>query len=190
MKKVVAISGGIGSGKSVVSKMLTAMGYSVYDCDIRAKELMNKSNDIKNAISEKISADVIVNGDIDRQKLSQIVFNDSIKLQVLNNIVHGAVKEDLNKWIGNSEDGIVFFETAILYQSKLNEIVDEVWEVFAPIDIRIERVQMRNNMSREQVMTRISSQEYNIETPLKTTIIINDNKEAVLPQILKCLNQV
>lgn len=192
MTKVIAISGGIGSGKSVVSKMLIALGYNVYDCDARAKKLMDAEEGIKYAISEKISKDVIVNSNIDRLKLSQIVFNDNSKLQMLNSIVHGAVKDDLRQWINNAKNDVVFVETAILYQSKLDEIVDEVWDVFAPKEIRILRVQKRNNMTREQVMARMKSQEYdiNIKPRLKTSLIINDDKTAVLPQLLMFLKDI
>ncbi len=192
MTKVIAISGGIGSGKSVVSKMLIALGYNVYDCDARAKKLMDAEEGIKDAISEKISKDVIVNSNIDRLKLSQIVFNDNSKLQMLNSIVHGAVKDDLRQWINNAKNDAVFVETAILYQSKLDEIVDEVWDVFAPKEIRILRVQKRNNMTREQVMARMKSQEYdiNIKPRLKTSLIINDDKTAVLPQLLMFLKDI
>ena len=192
MTKVIAISGGIGSGKSVVSKMLIALGYNVYDCDARAKKLMDAEEGIKDAISEKISKDVIVNSNIDRLKLSQIVFNDNSKLQMLNSIVHGAVKDDLRQWINNAKTDVVFVETAILYQSKLDEIVDEVWDVFAPKEIRILRVQKRNNMTREQVMARMKSQEYdiNIKPRLKTSLIINDDKTAVLPQLLMFLKDI
>lgn len=192
MTKVIAISGGIGSGKSVVSKMLIALGYNVYDCDARAKKLMDAEEGIKYAISEKISKDVIVNSNIDRLKLSQIVFNDNSKLQMLNSIVHGAVKDDLRQWINNAKTDVVFVETAILYQSKLDEIVDEVWDVFAPKEIRILRVQKRNNMTREQVMARMKSQEYdiNIKPRLKTSLIINDDKTAVLPQLLMFLKDI
>lgn len=192
MTKVIAISGGIGSGKSVVSKMLIALGYNVYDCDARAKKLMDAEEGIKYAISEKISKDVIVNSNIDRLKLSQIVFNDNSKLQMLNSIVHGAVKDDLRQWINNAKNDVVFVETAILYQSKLDEIVDEVWDVFAPKEIRILRVQKRNNMTREQVMARMKSQEYdiNIKPRLKTSLIINDDKTVVLPQLLMFLKDI
>lgn len=192
MTKVIAISGGIGSGKSVVSKMLIALGYNVYDCDARAKKLMDAEEGIKYAISEKISKDVIVNSNIDRLKLSQIVFNDNSKLQMLNSIVHGAVKDDLRQLINNAKTDVVFVETAILYQSKLDEIVDEVWDVFAPKEIRILRVQKRNNMTREQVMARMKSQEYdiNIKPRLKTSLIINDDKTAVLPQLLMFLKDI
>lgn len=188
MKKLIAITGGIGSGKSVVSKMLVAMGFSVYDCDIKAKILMDSSEEIKDAIAKKISQDVIVNSNIDRMQLSKIVFNDNSKLQILNNIVHGAVRMDLIQWKNRLNEKFVFVETAILYQSKLNEIVDEVWEVCAPEEIRIKRVMNRNKMSEEQVKARINSQKCDVESNIKTAYILNDNKVAVLPQLINLLN--
>ena len=121
MKKLIAISGGIGSGKSVVSKILTHMHYCVYDCDSRAKILMDTSSTIKQQLKELISPEVInFNNDINRPLLSQIVFNNSTALATLNNIVHSAVKEDLLNWFQNVDSNIAFVETAILYAQDLN----------------------------------------------------------------------
>lgn len=158
---IIAISGGIGSGKSVVSRIVAVMGYAVYDCDSEAKRLMDSSSEIKIAIAEEISTDCIDSyGSIDRPKLSGYVFSDKKKLDALNRIVHGAVREDFARWCDrHKDDAILFVETAILYQSGMDTMVDEVWEVEATRETRISRVMSRNNLTFCQVESRIASQD-------------------------------
>lgn len=180
----VAITGGIGSGKSVVIRMLTAMGYPVYDCDSRAKSLMDCSPAIKRKIAEEISAESVgTDGVIDRSVLADVVFRDSEKLQRLNSAVHDAVRQDIDSW--RSGRTLSFVETAILYQSGLDRMVDEVWEVIAPRELRIERVMARSGLSREQVAQRMAVQDsYEIETLHPNSFeLINDGDCALLPQV-------
>ena len=187
--RLIAITGGIGSGKSVISDILQAMGHKVYDCDTRAKALMDTDESIKDDLINLISIDAVRSDrTIDRKLLSEIVFNDSDALSRLNSIVHKAVRADLRRWRDTSSDKTVWVETAILYASRLDREVDEVWEVTAPTELRVQRVMKRNSMSREQVLARISSQSTTAAQlhPLTKTIV-NDGVEPVLPQILSLL---
>lgn len=184
--KLIAITGGIGSGKSVVSRILRTMGHEVYDCDSEAKRLMDESREIKRRICEQISpAAVSADGKIDRTHLSSVVFADPAKLSILNSIVHSAVTDDIKAWRSqpHSRD-MLFVETAILYQSGLDRIVDEVWDVTAPDELRIARVIARNNCDREAVAARIRSQVFAPEHPHHTVReILNDNVTPLLPRI-------
>lgn len=187
--RLIAITGGIGSGKSVISDILRAMGHKVYDCDTRAKALMDTDESIKDDLINLISIDAVRSDrTIDRKLLSEIVFNDPDALSRLNSIVHKAVRADLRRWRETSSDKTVWVETAILYASRLDREVDEVWEVTAPTELRVQRVMKRNSMSREQVLARISSQSTTAAQlhPLTKTIV-NDGVEPVLPQILSLL---
>lgn len=187
-KKVIAITGGIGVGKSVVCNILKHLGYNIYDCDNNAKKLMDNSLTIKQRLAQEISPNVIINGQIDRVVLSNIVFNDKNALNKLNDIVHQEVLNDISFWIKESKNTTLFIETAILYQSGLNNIVDEVWDVTAPRELRISRVMHRNNISKKDVEARIKSQCIDIKKPHPNIKeIINDNYIAILPQILKLL---
>lgn len=189
MAELIAITGGIGCGKSIVSLILKEMGYEVYDCDWKAKYLMDNSPTIKDCLKSTFGNDIIIDGTINRVKLANIVFNNKEKLVKLNNIVHSSVKEDLISWkLENSHKKLLFVETAILYQSGLDSIVDEVWEVNAPLEIRIERVMKRNNISRQDVLSRIESQKYEILTQADY-IITNDDKVAILPQLVTILGK-
>ena len=107
MKPLIAIAGGIGCGKSVVSHILSALGYQVYDSDSRAKKLMDNDDAIKQAIARQISPDAITSaGQIDRKHLAAVVFANKEKLQQLNSIVHGAVKRDIAAWRERSRYGL------------------------------------------------------------------------------------
>ena len=100
MTETIAICGGIGSGKSIVSRILTVLGFDVYDCDREAKRLMDADDAIKDAIAREIAGECIVDGTIDRPRLAGIVFSDSVKLEALNAIVHAAVRRHLAAWPG------------------------------------------------------------------------------------------
>ena len=181
---LIAIAGGIGSGKSVVSRVLAAMGYAVYDCDSRAKALMDVSEKIKSLLAERISPAVITaEGEIDRRVLASIVFSDSDRLGVLNEIVHAEVRADLAEWAAGRP-------LAFLYESGLDAMVDEVWMVDAPKEMRVERVMKRSSMSAAEVEARIESQLAFTPSKLhpKTHLIVNDNFRAVLPQVEQLLS--
>lgn len=187
MKRLIAITGGIGSGKSVVSRILRAYGYPVYDCDSEAKRIMDSDPTIKQQLREQISPDSVrADGSIDRPHIAKIVFADTACLAALNAIVHTAVRTHLRQWVENAPDGPVFVETAILYESGLNEDVDTEWRVVAPDELRIARTIARSNLSRQQVVARMHAQETEpapdaVRPPLYT--IDNNLSTPIIPQI-------
>lgn len=185
----VAITGGIGAGKSVVSRILRAMGHEVYDCDSEAKRLMDSSATIKRRLAGEIHRDTITpDGEIDRKALAAIVFSDAAKLKALNAIVHGSVRDDIAARIAGSRENIFFFETAILYQSGLDRMADRVWEVTAPNEVRIYRVMKRNSCAAGEVAGRIASQQFIPGKPHpRIDIITNDDVTPVLPRIVSLL---
>ncbi|MCM1522518.1 MAG: dephospho-CoA kinase [Muribaculaceae bacterium] len=185
MSKVIAVCGGIGSGKSVVCEVLRVMGHPVYDCDSEARAIMDSDISIKLEIFERIDSSCIIDGDIDRPRLSEIVFSDPEKLNTLNSIVHSAVKRHLSSWIDSQKSSLIFVETAILYQSGLDRMVDEVWEVTAPVSVRVSRVMRRNSLSEHQVLARIESQDTFEPESLhpEVHVIVNDGVCSLLLQI-------
>lgn len=185
-----AIVGGIGAGKSVVSKILCAMGYEVYDSDSRAKAIIDNNLALRQSIAREISPDVLnADSTLNRPALAKIVFNDDAKLSVLNRLMHGAVRYDIIAWQEGHSGKHLFIETAILYQSQLDKLVDEVWEVTAPEAVRIDRVMERNHISADEVRSRIDAQQYTPEHPHPNIHTINnDNIQPLLPQIISLLN--
>lgn len=187
--KLTAITGGIGAGKSVVSHILRVMGYEVFDCDSEAKAIMDNNAYIKSELKKRISPHAIdINGNIDRKHISSIVFQNPEKLEQLNQIVHTAVRHEIELWKAKSRAPHIFVETAILYQSQLDKAVDDVWDVVAPVELRIKRVIDRNRCTRNEVLSRIESQAFAPEKPHSHIhTITNDDLTPLLPQILKLL---
>ena len=188
--KLVAISGGIGSGKSVVSHLLTLLGYSVYDCDSRAKLLMNRSEDVKRELCEAFGDDVITHQEtVNRDVLSKIIFGNAEALKKVNSIVHPRVVAEIMSLAGKCNDEYFFFETALPQESGLDKLADAVWLVTAPVEKRIERVIKRSGLTREQVMARIASQDYSNIKNNRVEYIINDENKSLTNQLLTLLTK-
>lgn len=203
--KLIAVAGGIGSGKSVICRMLRVMGYEVYDCDTMAKALMDRSGRMKQRIAGEIGEEAIMmpadnaweTAVIDRRRLSAIVFSDKEKLSRLNAIVHGEVIADVKRWRDGKRVGgknVVFVESAVLYTSGLHREVDAIWYVSASESTRIERAMARDNATREQIVARIASQEIELaamrQSGDKIYEIDNNGERAVLPQVLGLLRKI
>jgi dephospho-CoA kinase len=200
--KLIAVTGGIGSGKSVVCRILSVMGYPVYDCDSRAKVIMDNSDAIKKAIKEIICNEAIVTDSdgacrIDRRALAATVFSDRDKLNALNGLVHCAVREDIADWRQRlSRSQVAFVETAILTESGLDKVVDAVWEVTAPTELRIARAMKRDNSCRESVEARVANQrslsvlQLSPSAALNYHEIVNDDTTPLMPQLLSLLAHI
>lgn len=187
--KRIAIIGGIGSGKSVVSRLLSLMGYPVYDCDSNAKRLMDESEDIHRGLVDIFGPSAVTPEGINRAYIASIAFKDAEKLSKLNSMVHPAVLHDFDRWAQQNGE-IVFVETAILSESGMSKSVDAVWSVEAPLECRVERVMVRNAMSRQDVMRRISSQATTIPDEITSvTHLINDDSHALIPQIVAAIQR-
>lgn len=154
----VAITGGIGSGKSTVCDILRELGVAVYNSDIRAKELMSCSQDVCSAIKARFGDDAYIEGELNRAYLAERVFSNEAELAALNAIVHPAVMRDFDAWTEAQEGDYVLLESAILFEAKLEDCVDVVVSVMAPEALRVERAMMRDGVSREQVEARIRNQ--------------------------------
>lgn len=190
-KPLIAVTGGIGSGKSVVCRILRTLGYSVLDTDSEAKAIMDADRDIHARLNSEIATEIVRDGVIDRRHLAEIVFADAEKLAILNSIVHAAVRRRIEEWAESASSSPAFIETALLFQSGLNEMVDAELRITAPEEIRIRRVMERNNLTRDKIEARIASQVY-IPTPNATipplTEVKNDGITPVLPQVERFLN--
>ena len=185
--KLIAVCGGIGAGKSTVTRLLRIMGYPVYDCDSQAKRLMEESEPVKQQLIDLFGPTAYDGNHLNRQLIASQVFNDKSLLNKLNSIVHPAVKSDIIHWAHNNQgDELLFVETAILKESNLEQIFDNIIYVTAPIDIRIRRVMKRSNLTHSQVMERINNQDSTI--PQNAAIIINDDTNSIIAQTLQILS--
>lgn len=187
----VGITGGIGSGKSVVSRILRCNGFEVYDCDSEAKFLMANDSKIKESLQNELGEEIYnKRGDINKKKLSSLIFSDKKIRDFVNSIVHKAVKEDILRRIKKS-NGNFFFESAILFSSGLDQYCSSIWVIESPLKERIERVLKRDNLSISEIEKRIKSQENEFpEKDINKEIIIrNDDRHPMLSVILKLTNK-
>lgn len=154
----VGITGGIGSGKSTVSRILAEFGIAVYTSDDRAKELMATSGELRRKIVASFGEEAYADGALNRAYLAQCIFSNPEALATLNSIVHPAVMEDFDRWAEEQEGSYVVLESAILFEAGLDSRVDCVVSVLAPEALRIERAMQRDGSSREDVARRIANQ--------------------------------
>ena len=191
-KRLIAIAGGIGSGKSVVSSILRVMGYEVYDCDSEAKRLMNSRQDINRDLVENFGEQsVFADGTINSAYVGSVVFGNESALKKLNSIVHPRVKEDVVKHIESTSRQVMFVETAILLKSNLLDLIDDAWVVEAPESVRVDRVMKRNSMCEEDVRKRIKAQEGQDYNSLKSyRTIVNDGETPILVQVEKLVKEM
>ena len=190
--KLIAITGGIGSGKSVVARMVQVMGYQVYDCDSRAKALMTEDDNVRHQLVDAFGPETFLeDGSLNRQHLSAAAFGNDESLSRLNGIVHPATASDMLLWGRNQADSgatVAFVETALLRTAGLDRLVDEVWHVTAPASVRIPRGMARSGLTAQQVQDRMASQTIEESPALGERIIINDGIAAVLPQVINLLS--
>ena len=186
--KVIGITGGIGSGKSVVSRLLKTLNYPVYDTDEQAKALMKESSVIISKLKSLIGEEAYVGDEINKTKVSSFIFSSEDNLNKVNSIVHPEVCAHFGAWKLSQQSDIVFVESAILYESGLNEMVDDVWCVVTEEEERIRRVMKRNGFTREEVVARINSQISDEERIKKANHVIdNSGRVSLIKQIIKLL---
>jgi dephospho-CoA kinase len=156
---IVGITGGIGSGKTTLSKLLRAEGYSVYDSDLEARRLQNEHSIMRKKIIDMFGKEIYDEHGLNRSALGKLVFGKPEILNKLNAIVHPLVQDDFENWIDNRlPKKMLFIESAILFESGFNKLVDKVIVITAREDIRIDRVVKRDGITAEHVKTRMSHQ--------------------------------
>ncbi len=156
--KTLCITGGMGSGKSTVARLLHEKGIPLYLADDRAKWLMNHSEKVKEKLINTFGGEVFLNNELNRPYLANIVFNDSDKLNELNHIVHPAVFKDFEQWKQQQSTPYVIKEAAILFESGMNKSCDFILTISAPVDIRVERIKERDHLSEKQIKNRLNNQ--------------------------------
>ena len=154
----VAICGGIGSGKSTVCRMFAERGAAIYDSDSRAKALMNDSAELREALIAAFGAECYEDGVLNRPYLASKVFGSEEQLSKLNSIVHPAVKADFLVWAEAQEGDFCILETAILFESGFDALVDVKVAVLAPQPLRVMRAMERDGATKEQIEARIKAQ--------------------------------
>jgi len=181
----VGLTGGIGTGKSIVAKAFAELGVPIYSADAEAKKAYGHP-EILNSIKDTFGEKVFENGVLSFKELAHMVFTDKTKLQLLDSIIHPFVMRDFEKWTRNFITApYIIMESAILFETSFHRLFDKIITVSAPVELCIERVMKRDGASREHVIQRMSSQLPDEQKTIKADFVIkNDGKSLLLPQIL------
>lgn len=183
------ITGGIGSGKSIVSAYLQHAGIPVYNCDNEAKRLMVEDINLVEAIRSLLGAEAYVDGVLNRTFIAQCIFGNSGLLKQMNSIVHPAVIADFKRWSLSQHLPVVAMETAILFESGFDRIVDSIINVSADEETRIQRAIQRDGAPRTVVENRIKNQmDEKQRVSLSHFVIDNNDNVALTPQIESILS--
>ena len=190
--KCIGLTGGIGSGKTTVARIFSMLNVPVYNSDEAGRKITNKDPLVKSSIKNQFGADLFDNNDnINREKLSAIVFSDSTALAKLNAIIHPAVAQDFKTWCANQSSPFVIKESAILFEHGLDKLLDGVIVVEAPDELRIKRVMNRNGITEEFVRQRIQQQLPQDELVYRADWVIHNNEEQLLiPQVLDIYSRI
>lgn len=188
----IAIIGGIGSGKSVVSRLFRMMGVPVYDCDSEAKRLMNTDTALRSALIKAIGAQVYgADGRVDRTFLASYMFGHPDRVALVNSIVHPAVRAHFTAWAANAQTQVVAVETAILFESGMDADVDALLVVYAPDELRLQRAMQRDGADEQTIRRRMESQMPSDQLLARTThIIYNDDTASLIAQMGQIIGQV
>jgi dephospho-CoA kinase len=182
----VGLTGGIGSGKSLVARIFETLGIPVYYADDAAKKLQQTDPTLKAGIIEHFGEDAYVNGQLNRKYISTVVFSQPEKLELLNSLVHPATIRDAERWLAAQTTHYAIKEAALIFESGSQRDLDIVIGVFAPESLRIKRVMERDQVSAEEVVRRMHMQiSDRIKARLCDFVIRNDETELIIPQVLR-----
>lgn len=174
MTKIIGLTGGIGTGKTMVAEYFKSLGIPVYIADKEARQLMTSENIII-ALSNEFGKEILENGILNREKLAQLVFNNPKKLQKLNSIVHPEVKKHFDDWVDKHKNyPFVVKEAAILFESGSYKYCDTIITVTAPLETRLQRVMKRDKTDRESVLKRIENQWTDEQRIAKSNYVIHN----------------
>ena len=182
---IVAITGGIGSGKSYVCHLFGERGIRVYDCDSAAKRLMRNSHQLQERLTRLIGSDTYIDGQLNKAAVASFIMQNDNNVKAVNAIVHPAVAEDF------FESDYTWMETAILYDCGFDRYADIVIAVVAPIETRISRIMQRDGISRDKALEWIAKQMDQQEVQRRADYVVtNDGILDLAPQIERILTQI
>jgi len=190
--KILGLTGGIGSGKSTVSRLLNVMGIPVYVADTESKRITELSPDIRAKLTERFGAELYAAGKLNKALLASLIFENETNRIYVNSVIHPAVMSDFERWKTQQIPApVVVIETAILFEANLSGSVDISVTVAAPEELRIRRVELREEWSRQSIIARIRSQ-FPEEEKIRRSdyVIYNDDKQALIPQVEKILSYI
>lgn len=183
---ILGITGGIGSGKSYVTRIFSALGVPSYDSDARTKQLYREDPALRELLIGILGPDVFSNGEPDTRKIASIIFNNTDLLKQINCTVHPYVVRDFNKWAAACHAPYVIFESAILLEMDPPFRATRVLTVSADRELRLHRTAGRDNVRIQSVMARMDKQWTDEQREAKADfVVLSDDKQALLPRVLE-----
>ena len=188
----VGVTGGIGCGKSYVCDLLREKGFPVYACDEEAKRLMVEDTVLVSGLKALIGEDAYDEaGRLNKQTIAAFLFSDAVNARRINGIVHPRVKDDFLQWVRQQSSSVVFMESAILFESGFDTVVDTTLMIYAPLQVRLERVMRRDGLSEDMAMKRVEAQMADDEKlRLSDLMVVNDgvsDLEAQITEVVRYL---
>lgn len=182
----IGITGGIGSGKSVVASLLKLSGIPVYIADEESKRLTNTSPVIRKKLTELLGNDLYTENGLNKKLLASHIFSNPDTLKQVNGIIHPEVNRDFTTWAQAQATPFCAIESAILFESGFDRTVDISLMVYAPMELRISRALERDAIPRSELINRIKNQMPDeIKKEHSDYVIYNDDQQALIPQIEK-----
>ena len=191
MKKI-GLTGGIGTGKTYVSDIFERLNIPVFNSDTNAKQCLSNDKALIEKLKKEFGNSIYDGHVLQKEVLSNIVFNDSDSLEKLNRLVHPLVYEKFKSWCDLQDEApFIIKEAAILFESGSHLDLDAIICVSCPEEIRVRRIKQRDNISTDLIQKRINSQmAQDKKEEMSDFIIVNDDKELLLPQIIGIINQL
>jgi len=187
----VGITGGIGSGKSVVSKIIETMGYPVFNSDEIAKTIVNNNANVRKELEELFGPEVYSDNVLNKQFLAKIIFSDDTAREKVNSVIHPRVHTAFDDFTKGSVSNIVFNEAAILFETGGYKQMDKMVLVTAPKSLKVERVCKRDGVEEKDVHARMNKQWLDDQkAPLSDYIITNDEIHPLVTQVEQLIEKL
>jgi len=192
--KSIGITGGIGSGKSTVCRIFESLGVPIYYADDRGKYLLKNNQDLVQSVKSIFGEEsYLADGEVNRSYLAEVVFSQPSELEKLNALVHPTVAKDFEQWVKeHAGQSYVLKEAALLFETESYKSLDDVICVFAPKNVRLARVLLRDIQRTSQQVRQIMEQQTSdqVRRELATYSIQNDSRSLLIPQVLKIHKQI
>jgi dephospho-CoA kinase len=183
----VGITGGIGSGKSLICEVFSKLGAPVYSADVAARDLVDTDPEIRENLLMLLGEEVYTGNILNRPRMADMIFNNKLLLVKVNQIIHPRVAEQFRLWcLKNSEAPYLIQESALLFESGTNHLFDQCITVAAPEELRIQRIIARSDMTLDKIRAILLNQLPEEEKIARSHhVIVNDGRTPILPQVLR-----
>lgn len=184
--KIIGLTGGIGSGKTILAKEFSKNYVQVYNSDERAKFLMNNSKDLKDSLIKCFGSNTYVDDSLNKTYLSSLIFNDRKSLELMNSIVHPQVEKDFMGWMKTKDEKYVIYESALIFETGSYKRNDFNILVTSDLSVRINRIMNRDKIDKSLAMLKINNQwKDEKKIPLADYIFVNSTIDENIQTVKK-----